>query len=532
MGNKIQRLYLVGVMLLFGMLPMCSQSSDGSTNQDSDSFGAGGDTDTDTDTDSDTDSDTDKDTDKDTDSDTGVDGCVSIPARVEAEDYVAYSESDTVNEGIGCDREDGVDLETTQDSAGGECNVGWTVADEWLEYCVYVKESGNFNISVRMASDVPNSTIRIEIDGTDVTGSVRAPVNGWQVYSDVNAGTVELGAGTHTVRVVQETGNVNLNWFDFGAGDGDTDTGTNTDTDAVPSNGCGVVDGASTLTAGGQSVPGGLSTSTRLSIISNGASRDFIVDIPEDYDPNHPYRLIFSWHQAYGSAQGNAVGQFPAFDGPNFNAENYAFFGLKRSAEAVGDSAIFVSPQGITDFPWDYDRDVALFDSLLDRVTENLCIDESRVFTTGFSFGAMMSHALSIGRADKLRGAVTMAPANWNFPQPTNTPDKVAYFSITGMSDGRCNWIKPGSTFEGGMYCSLNHADENGCKLPDNLPTAEIGSNQHVCYDYDGCNEGYPVKVCTFDGGHTPSSVSNGSPGDDGLYAFVPPLAWEFISKL
>jgi hypothetical protein len=50
--------------------------------------------------------------------------------------------------------------------------------------------------------------------------------------------------------------------------------------------------------------------------------------------------------------------------------------------------------------------------------------------------------------------------------------------------------------------------------------------------DFEGCREGYPVKVCTFDGNHTPSSISDGSSGDDGLKAFVPPLAWEFISQL
>ena len=62
--------------------------------------------------------------------------------------------------------------------------------------------------------------------------------------------------------------------------------------------------------------------------------------------------------------------------------------------------------------------------------------------------------------------------------------------------------------------------------------TASNGSNSHVCYDFEGCQAGYPVKVCTFDGAHTPSSVSEGSPGDDGLLAFVPPLAWAFISQL
>lgn len=323
-----------------------------------------------------------------------------------------------------------------------------------------------------------------------------------------------------------------------GAGTGGSDatggSGTGGGTangDARPSNGCDVTDGEQTLTAGGSSVAGALPTSTKLTIMVGGSNREYIVDIPADYDPSHPYRLIFSWHQAYGSANGNATGQYPAFNGPNFDAENYAYFGLHREATAAGEPAIFVAPQGIDSFPWNYDRDVALFDDVLTRVTENLCIDESRVFTTGFSFGAMMSHALSRGRAEKLRGAVTMAPANYNFTQPAKDAS-VAYFGITGMSDGTCKWVNSEANEQGGKYCVLTHAEDNGCTIPGNITTASNGSKNHVCYEFEGCDAGYPVKVCTFDGAHTPSSISDGmSGGDDGLNAFVPPLAWEFISQ-
>lgn len=295
----------------------------------------------------------------------------------------------------------------------------------------------------------------------------------------------------------------------------------------VPSAGCGKADGLQTLTAGGASVGGGLPTSTRLSI----GDREYIIDVPADYDASHPYRLIFSWHQAFGSANGNAVGQYPAYEGNNFNAQNYAYFGLHREATAANQPAIFVAPQGIGDFPWNYDRDVALFDDLLALVGENLCIDESRVFSTGFSFGAMMSHALSNGRQSKLRAVVAMAPANYNFTQPPDTNAPFAYFGVTGMSDGTCPWVNGNSTSEGGKYCVLQHADNSGCTIPNDIATAMNGSNNHVCYDFEGCAEGYPVKVCTFDGAHTPSAVANGMSGDDGLNAFVPPLAWEFISQ-
>jgi predicted esterase len=279
-----------------------------------------------------------------------------------------------------------------------------------------------------------------------------------------------------------------------------------------------------TLTTGGSSVDKGLPTSTRLKI----KDREFIIDIPADYDATKPYRLVFSWHQAYGSDTGNAIGQYPANQGPNFDAKNYAYFGLQRESTAAKQPAIFVAPQGIGNFPWDYNRDVTLFDDLLALVTTNLCIDESRVFTTGFSFGAMMSYALSVGRATKLRAAVTMAAANYNFTQPTNNHTPIAYFGITGMSDGTCPW---GDASRGGKACVLQHVTDNGCTSAE-ITTAKVGGKSHVCYDFQGCKDGYPVKVCTFDGNHTPSAVADGtSGGDDGLKAFVPPLAWKFMAQ-
>jgi poly(3-hydroxybutyrate) depolymerase len=288
------------------------------------------------------------------------------------------------------------------------------------------------------------------------------------------------------------------------------------------------------LTTGGMSVANGLPTSTRLKIMSGGSSREYILDVPADYNPTRPYRLIFAWHQAYGSDTGNAIGQTPAFSGPNFDAKDYAYYGLRREATAANESAIFVAPEGIGNLPWDFKRDSALFDDLLALVDANLCVDDSRVFSTGFSFGAMMSYALSITRQTKLRAVVAMAAANYNLPNEpmASNAAPIAYMGTTGMSDPTCPWVGSDSLKQGGKYCVLQHAQDNGCTIPGNLQTAMIGSKKYVCYDFEGCMAGHPVKVCTFDGAHTPASVDDGSSsGDDGLKAFIPPLAWKFIAQ-
>jgi poly(3-hydroxybutyrate) depolymerase len=175
---------------------------------------------------------------------------------------------------------------------------------------------------------------------------------------------------------------------------------------------------------------------------------------------------------------------------------------------------------------WDYNKDSVYFDDLLKLVTDNLCIDENRVFTTGFSYGAMMSYGLSNGRASKLRAAVTMAPSQFG---PTTGTTPIAYMSTTGMDDGTCRW---GNETSGGEGCVIQHAKTNGCTIPSTFPTATKGSKKYVCYDFEGCKAGYPVKVCTFDGPHTPSSVDDGTQvGEDGLKAFIPPIAWKFMAQ-
>jgi hypothetical protein len=271
-----------------------------------------------------------------------------------------------------------------------------------------------------------------------------------------------------------------------------------------------------------------------LTITSGGTNREYVIDIPADYDPTLPYRLIFSWHQAYGSDIGNATGKAPASAGPNFDATNYAYYGLRREATAANQPSIFVAPKGSGNIPWDFTRDSVLFDDLLALIDANLCIDDSRVFATGFSFGAMMTYALSITRQTKLRAVVAMAAANYNLTgEPTDSnAAPIAYMGTVGMSDGTCPYISSDTNKTGGKWCAITHAQDNGCTIPATIPTTTVGSESYLCYDFQGCKAGYPVKMCTFDGAHTPASVDDmTSTGDDGLNAFIPPLAWKFIAQ-
>src|SRR6185295_14830298 len=77
---------------------------------------------------------------------------------------------------------------------------------EWLAYSITVAAAGTYDLGV-LASSSPSGggtgAFRIEIDGSDVTGSVAVPVTtGWDDYQWVTRPGVALAAGPHTLRLV------------------------------------------------------------------------------------------------------------------------------------------------------------------------------------------------------------------------------------------------------------------------------------------------------------------------------------------
>jgi hypothetical protein len=71
---------------------------------------------------------------------------------------------------------------------------------------------------------------------------------------------------------------------------------------------------------------------------------------------------------------------------------------------------------------------------------------------------------------------------------------------------------------------------DNGCTIPATIPTTMVGSRSHLCYDFQGCRAGYPVKVCTFDGGHIAAHADGGT-GDNGLTSWIPTESWKFFTQ-
>lgn len=252
-------------------------------------------------------------------------------------------------------------------------------------------------------------------------------------------------------------------------------------------------------------------------ITSAGLSRQYIIDIPADYDKNKPYRLIFGMHCFGSNMQGVA---------------NDKYYQLKRFADSTKTPCIFVAPNGVVtdgNAMWNQaEKDHAFFDDMLSLFKEKLCVDTARIFSCGFSYGAMFTNSLSLNHQKQLRAVVCYAPANWNIYVPENTREPIAYMSVTGNSDPNCPFVKDDALKQGGKYCVLTHAEDNGCTIPASIPTENSGSRKHSVYEFQGCKEGYPVKFFSFDGAHQAGPM-DGVSGDNSSKSWVPGETWNFF---
>ena len=218
-------------------------------------------------------------------------------------------------------------------------------------------------------------------------------------------------------------------------------------------------------------------------IMSSGDQRQYMITLPSPYDMNKPYRFIYASHGQGG-------------EGSDITREKY--YSLQTVADAAKDPAIFVAASGAGGI-WGL-KDVPLFDDILSFVKQNACVDTSRVFVLGFSFGGMYSYSLSMTRQSSIRAGIGMSPANYNIQIPPKTHAPIAWMQSTGMSDTTCPWVQGNSTTNGAKYIAIEHGTDNGCTVPNPIPTWTSGGM--LCDDFAGCRAGYPVRVCTFNGGH------------------------------
>jgi poly(3-hydroxybutyrate) depolymerase len=253
-------------------------------------------------------------------------------------------------------------------------------------------------------------------------------------------------------------------------------------------------------------------TSGTHSIQSSGQNRTYILRVPDNYDSNHPYRLVFGFHWNGGTANdvdsGGTVGYL------------WSYYGLRALSN---NSAIFVAPQGIGN-GWanSNGQDLTFVDDMIRQIEGALCVDTTQLFSAGFSYGGGMTYALACARATVFRAVAVYSGANLSGCNGGTQP--IAYIGIHGLRD---------TTLPISLGRSLRDqfVRNNGCAA-QNPPEPAQGSLTHVVTYYSGCRAGYPVAWAAFDGPHAPNAVDGSAdPYAPGDRSWTQAVVWKFFTQ-
>jgi hypothetical protein len=293
---------------------------------------------------------------------------------------------------------------------------------------------------------------------------------------------------------------------------------------AVPSAGCGRT---STITFG--AVPGesGQNVGTGQGGYVTIGSRGFAMRLPDNYDRNRPYWLIFGFHWNGGNSK--------EVDTGGSNLYNMAHFGLQKLSK---NGAIFVAPDGLNG-GWGSSGDLKFVDDMVKLIQDNYCVDTTHLFANGFSYGGGMSYAIACGRAKVFRGVAIYNGAVLSGCEGGTDP--IAYWQMAGLTDTVC-------TVGAGEMMRDRFVRNNGCtaqnppKPPQ--PPPYLVNGGHICTNYTGCSSGHPIRWCVHQSGHGNAIVDGtadlyhmcANPGrtcsDSCRCSWVPEDVWSWMNSL
>lgn len=252
----------------------------------------------------------------------------------------------------------------------------------------------------------------------------------------------------------------------------DTGAGTNASTGA---------DDGSTTGPTGSSGCGNAAAPTGEAIRTldiQGTTRSFIVDAPAAIDPDQPLALVFVFHGNGGNGQASQG------------------MGL-QNVPGAQDQAVFVFPDGIQymgfGIGWDAvceEYDMEFFDTMIETLSADYCIDPDRIFAAGFSWGGDMCEALACCRGEVVRAvAPASGPEFYPGTYPAACPD-------TRRPAVRMTYAT-NDAYAPELFASTLawYRSEHGCSMDD----ADI--DPPPCIAAQGCDE--PVIACEYEGlGH------------------------------
>ena len=197
-----------------------------------------------------------------------------------------------------------------------------------------------------------------------------------------------------------------------------------------------------------------------------------------------------------------------ALGGSGSQVASAGYNGLKSLAN---NTAIFATADGLTGSNsetsgtgwWNANGgDMKLVQIMLDKINAGLCIDQSKIFSTGFSFGGMMSYTLPF-EFNVFRAVAPCSGKTGVIPYTEKYTNAVPILAFHGDSD----------TF---VATNLGKAFFDKYAARNKCGTQTQAVTPNGCVQYQGCT--MPSTWCLFPGGHT-------------TWSEQPAAIWKFFSQ-
>jgi poly(3-hydroxybutyrate) depolymerase len=291
-----------------------------------------------------------------------------------------------------------------------------------------------------------------------------------------------------------------------GTDEGNTDDDATASTSTEGTNDTGESSDTSDGTTGGPMGSAGCGMadppSGDLVIDIEGGQGTYVLSLPAGYDPQTPYPLGFAFHGANRT-------------GPQCQQGDCAGFQTAMEDHAV---LVYMTCVGGPGWTNDIDLNVSFFETVLDHVRANYCIDEGLVYTAGTSSGAHFVNILGCRLGDRIAAIAPVAGVLFE----TECGDQVAALVIHGVDDG---------SFSAGQEARDFYVQRNGCTTTTVPPIPELhdrvvaARESHECAAYQGCDTNKPVVWCEHsEGGYDGST--------HGWPRFGGAEIWDFVTSL
>jgi len=242
------------------------------------------------------------------------------------------------------------------------------------------------------------------------------------------------------------------------------------------------------------------------SLESSGGTREYIVYVPDSYDPDAPAPVAYVFHGSGSNKEQQLVYS-------NFMPYAEADGALLVLPDGKGEPRRRWSPLGPAFAGVEGVNDNQFFTDLLAEVESSWCADPARVLVSGMSSGGFMSAAVACTHSSQVTTVGPVAATVWAEPL-CGKAEPVPYVYFHGTAD-------PVVPYDGGpnsggpvLETSQRWADQNGC---EGEPVDERIGTEVVHRHWVGCEAS--TDLYTVEGGcHTwPGAMDTflGSPTQD-----------------